>query len=56
MIIMRNGTRYIFREVDVEGMTQQEVQERADKCGRLQYEPNHVWLVVPGVGYGMEER
>ena len=56
MTITRNGRSYIFRECDVRGYTQEEVQTLADRTGRMQYEPNgFVWLVVPGIGYGRED-
>ena len=56
MVITRNGRSYIFREGDVRGYTQEEVQTLADRTGRMQYEPNgFVWLVVPGIGYGRED-
>ena len=55
MTITRNGRRYCFRECDVRGKSQEEIQRKADETGRMQYEPNGmVWLVVPGIGYGWE--
>lgn len=55
MIITYNSRRFIFRECDVKGYAPAEIQALADKTGRMQYEPNHAWLVIPGIGYGMEE-
>ncbi len=54
MGIEHNGYHYIFRECDVRGWTQEQVQELADKTGKMQYEQNHAWLIIPGIGYGME--
>lgn len=53
MIITRNGSRYIFRACDVKEYTLEQVQRRANESGRIQYEANNVWLVIPGIGYGM---
>ena len=53
MIITRNGSRYIFRACDVKKYTLEQVQRRANESGRVQYEQNNVWLVIPGIGYGM---
>ena len=49
-----DGCRYVFRECDVKGMSKEEVEERARRDGKMQYEPNMVWLLIPGVGYGMQ--
>ena len=57
MSIVFNGRTYRFRLCDVKGMTQEELQKRAKETGRLQYEACcGPWLVVPGVGYGWEEK
>lgn len=45
---------YAFRPCDTKGVTQEELQKKAEEVGRLQYEPNRVWLLIPGIGYGME--
>lgn len=57
MHIIFNGRSYRFRPCDVKGITQEELQRRANETGRLQHEPRSFspWLVVPGVGYGWEE-
>lgn len=53
MKINFNGRAWVFREIDVIGMTEHEVQKLAYKTGRIQYEPNgNSWLVVKGIGYG----
>lgn len=54
MIIERNGYRFSFRECDTKGMTVEEVTKLACEKGRMQYETNGAWLVVPGVGYGAD--
>ena len=53
MVIERNGSRFLFRECDTEGRTQEEVQQMADEKGYMEYEPRFAWLVIPGIGYGM---
>ncbi len=55
MEIKYGGSVYYFRECDVKGWTKEEVQTRAEKIGKVQYEPRAVWLVIPGVGYGLRE-
>lgn len=47
---------YSFRECDVKGMTREELEDLAAEAGKMQYESNRVWLLVPGIGYGMEVR
>ena len=54
MTINYNGRKYEFRKCDTNGKTYNEIQNKADKQGYLQYEPGRVWLVIPGVGYGWE--
>ena len=54
MTIQFRGRSYAFRDCDVRGLSKEQLTEKAEKCGRMQYEPHNVWLVVPGVGYGME--
>ena len=54
MTIIMDGCRYCFRECDVKGLSREEVEERARRDGKKQYEPNMVWLFVPGIGYAME--
>lgn len=46
-----HGRRYAFRNCDTEGKSLAEIQQLI-KNAELQYEPNHVWLRVPGLGYG----
>lgn len=55
MAISYHGSTYIFRDMDVHGKTEEEIISLAEKSGRIQYEPSFVWLVVPGIGYGMRE-
>lgn len=54
MTIQFRGRSYAFRECDVRGLSKEQLTEKAAKSGHMQYEPHNVWLVVPGVGYGME--
>ena len=53
MIITYNHSKYYFRPCDTKGMTVEEVQKAADERGCLRYEPNAVWLLIPGIGYGL---
>ena len=53
MSIRYNGRLYMFREYDTKNITQYELQKMANENGRLQYEINAVWLVIPGIGYGL---
>ncbi len=53
MVVTHGSSNFLFREIDVEGLTQEEVQREADDKGYIQYEPHFAWLVVPGIGYGM---
>lgn len=55
MTIEIRGSSYIFRECDVRGMSCDQVKAEAEKHGRMQYEPNGAWLIVPGIGYGMRD-
>lgn len=52
MTVNYNGETYEFRACDTKNITQAELQRRADKTGKIQYEPFGVWLVIPGIGYG----
>lgn len=52
MTVKFNGRSYRFRECDTENITKEELQKRATETGKMQYEPNAAWLVIPGVGYG----
>lgn len=54
MEVVYNGRWYAFRPCDTRGMAQEEVQRMATNTGRMQYEPGHAWLVVPGIGYAWE--
>ncbi len=55
MTVKFNGGRtYQFRECDTKNITQEELQKLADERGKMQYEPNCAWLVIPTVGYGWE--
>lgn len=54
MTVKFNERTYEFRECDTTGITQAELQRKADETGKIQYEPGAVWLVIPGVGYGWE--
>ena len=54
MTIKYRYWEYAFRECDVKGWTKEELEELAAKTGRMQYEPNRVWLIIPGIGYGLE--
>ena len=54
MIVKFNGRNYQFRECDTKNITKEELQKRATETGKMQYEPNAVWLVIPGIGYGWE--
>lgn len=54
MKIKFNERNYKFRECDTKNITKEELQEKATKTGKMQYEPNRAWLVVPGIGYGWE--
>lgn len=53
MVINYKGSYYQFRECDTKNITAAELIAKAEKGGALQYEPRNVWLVVPGVGYGL---
>lgn len=52
MYAIHYGTSYEFRPCDTERLTQEQLQELADKHGYMQYELRAAWLVIPGVGYG----
>lgn len=54
MEIYFRGRMWTFRECDTKDKTEAFVIYQADNYGKIQYEPNAVWLVVPGVGYGWE--
>lgn len=54
MTITYRDRDYAFRECDTKGWTKEELEDLAVKKGRMQYEPNRVWLLIPGVGYGRE--
>ena len=56
MTVTFEGRTYAFREIDTKGITQEQLQELANKTGRLTYEPRTSWLVINGIGYGWEER
>ena len=47
-----NENIFQFRECDTKDLTQEEMQKMTDERGKMQYEPNASWLVVPGIGYG----
>ena len=49
-----NNRTYEFRVCDTKHLTQEELQQKVTKTGRLQYEPGRAWLFVSGVGYGWE--
>jgi hypothetical protein len=53
-VVEFNGRYYKFRECDTKNLSQEEMQKMTDKSGKMQYEPNAVWLVVDGIGYGWE--
>lgn len=53
-LVEYNGRYYKFRECDTKDLTQEEMQKMTDESGKMQYEPNAVWLVVHGIGYGWE--
>lgn len=53
MVISRGGSNFLFRECDVQELSQEEVQQAADENGYIEYEPHFAWLVIPGIGYGM---
>ena len=54
-VVEFNGRKYTFRPCDVENISEEELQKKANECGKMQYEPNgKVWLVVKEVGYGWE--
>ena len=55
MVITWQNTKYYFRECDTKGMTEEDVQKAADESGRLRYEPNMAWLMIPGIGYGLRK-
>lgn len=54
MTIYFKGRWWAFRECDTKDKTEAEVIALADKTGKIQYEPNNVWLEVKGIGYGWE--
>lgn len=54
MTIIMDGCRYVFRECDVKGPSEEDLLDLAKRKGKMQYEPNMVWLLIPGVGYGMQ--
>lgn len=54
MTVTYNGRKFKFRPCDVQNLTQEELQKKADETGYMQYEPNASWLVIRGVGYGWE--
>ena len=54
-VVEFNGRKYTFRPCDVENISEEELQEKVNQCGKMQYEPNgNNWLVVKDVGYGWE--
>ena len=53
-IVKFHGRNYMFRKCDTENLSQEEMQRMTDETGKMQYEPNAVWLVVKGIGYGWE--
>lgn len=54
-VIEFNGRKYTFRPCDVENISEEGLQKKANECGKIQYEPNgNAWLVVKEVGYGWE--
>ena len=54
-VVQFNGRKYTFRPCDVENISEEELQKKANECGKIQYEPNgNVWFVVKDVGYGWE--
>lgn len=52
MTVKYNGGDYRFRECDTKNITKEELQKRVTETGKIQYERNGSWLVVPGIGYG----
>jgi len=54
MTITYRNNEYAFRDCDTKNIGREELEKLAEVKGRLQYEPNRVWLYVPSVGYGME--
>ena len=52
MTVKYNGGDYRFRECDTKNITKEELQKRVTETGKIQYERNCSWLVVPGIGYG----
>lgn len=54
-VVEFNGRKYTFRPCDVDNISEEELQKKANECGKIQYEPNgNKWLVVKDVGYGWE--
>lgn len=54
MTVNYNGRTYEFRACDTKGITAEQLQKMANESGRMQYEPNRKWLVIPSIGYGWE--
>ena len=54
-VVEFNGRKYTFRPCDVENISEEDLQKKANECGEMKYEPNgNKWLVVKGIGYGWE--
>lgn len=56
MKVKHNYREYEFRACDTKEITAEELQELADKTGKMRYEPNGAWLLIPEIGYGWEVR
>ena len=56
MTVTYYGYIYRFRPCDTQNITEEELQKRATETGKIQYDRNGAWLIVPGIGYGWEEK
>ena len=54
-VVEFNGRKYTFRPCDIENISEEDLQKKANECGEVRYEPNgNKWLVIKDVGYGWE--
>lgn len=54
-VVEFNGRKYTFRPCDVENISEEDLQKKANECGEMKYEPNgNHWLLIKDVGYGWE--
>ena len=54
-VVEFKGRKYTFRPCDVENISEEDLQKKANECGKMQYDPNgNKWLVIKDIGYGWE--